>query len=326
MTRPIRFGVLGAAKFAREFMAPAIHEASGAVFAALATSSAEKAAPFQAFQPDLKVFDDYDALLKSDDIDAVYVPLPNSLHVEWCLKAMDAGKHVLCEKPIAMKAEEIDQLIAKRDETGLMCVEAYMIAHHPQWHRVRELIATGEIGELKRVETAFSFNLSDAENIRLRPETGGGALGDIGVYALGCARLVTGEEPEKITYAKIEYENGVDVTAEVSARFPSFDFHGYVSMQLARCQTVRFHGREGVITLRTPFNASTPAGAPEIEISDGSGSYRVETFHPARQYKLQVENFVRTLTEGAEYPWTLENARGTQAMIDAVFDADQGWK
>lgn len=320
---PVRFGVLGAANFAREHMARAIHEAEGATFAALATSSMEKAAPFQAFAPDLKVFTDYDAMLASDEIDAVYIPLPNHLHIEWSLKALAAGKHVLCEKPIAMKAGEIDALIAKRDETGLLCAEAYMIVHHPQWQRVRSLLAEGEIGDLIRVDVAFSFDNPDIDNIRNRPETGGGALGDIGVYAMGCTRFATGEEPVEITYAEITRENGVDVSSEFSARFPSFAYHGYVSMRMAPFQEVRFHGRKGVIIVKIPFNAAV-AGQAEIEIRDTQGGLKLERFPRVRQYVCQVENFVRSVRDGAEYPWSLENARGTQAMIDSVFDADQG--
>ncbi|MEG3661020.1 Gfo/Idh/MocA family oxidoreductase [Celeribacter halophilus] len=320
---PVRFGVQGASKFALEHMSRAIHEAEGAVFAALATSSEEKAAPFRAFNPALRVFTDYDAMLASDEIDAVYIPLPNHLHIAWSLKALEAGKHVLCEKPVAMQAQDIDRLIAKRDETGLLAAEAYMIVHHPQWQRVREVLAAGEIGALARVEAAFSYDNRDAQNIRNRPETGGGALGDIGVYALGCARYAAGEEPLEITRAAITREHGVDVTADVSARFPSFAYHGYVSMRMAPFQEVRFHGQEGVIVLKTPFNAGV-AGVAAIEIRDATGTMRVEQFPRVRQYVCQVENFVRTLREGVAYPWSLEDARGTQAMIDMVFDADQG--
>lgn len=323
MTKPLRFGVLGAAQFALEHLARAIHEAEGAELIALATSSEEKAAPFKAFCPSLKVFLDYDEMLASDEIDAVYIPLPNHLHVAWSLKAMEAGKHVLCEKPIAMKAGEIDQLIAKRDETGLLCAEAYMIVHHPQWQRVRAILADGEIGTLERVEVAFSFdNGAQTDNIRNRPETGGGALGDIGVYAMGCARFATGEEPSEITYAKITRENDVDVTAEIAARFPTFDYHCYVSMRMAPFQEARFHGDKGVITLRTPFNAGV-YGLAEIDIRSASGQIRREEFPTVRQYVEQVQNFAKSVTTGVAYPWTLEQARGTQAMIDMVFDADQ---
>ncbi|WP_417257739.1 Gfo/Idh/MocA family protein [Celeribacter sp.] len=323
MTHPVKWGVLGAAKFAREFMARAIHEAEGAQLVALATSSAEKAAPFQAFCPELEVFTDYDALLASDSIDAIYIPLPNHLHVEWAHKAMDAGKHVLVEKPIAMTAGEIDGVIAKRDATGLHCAEAYMIAHHPQWARVRALVTEGVIGDLVHVDVAFSYNnAADTGNIRNRADTGGGAAGDIGVYAFGCARLVTGQEPEAITSTRVVREAGVDVTTEITAKFPSFAYHGIISMRMAPYQEARFHGSKGVIVVKTPFNARV-AGQAELEIRL-SDHTRIETFPAINHYALQVENFCRTVREGAVYPWDLENAKGTQVMIDAVFAADQG--
>ena len=157
MAEVVNWGVLGAAKFAREHMAPAIHLASGARLAGLATSSAEKAAPFQAMQPDLRVYDDYDALLADPKIDAVYIPLPNHLHVEWSKKAIAAGKHVLCEKPIALQADQIDGLIEARDASGLMVAEAYMIVHHPQWQLVRKLLNEGGIGTLRHVDGIFCF-------------------------------------------------------------------------------------------------------------------------------------------------------------------------
>ncbi|MBU0643829.1 MAG: Gfo/Idh/MocA family oxidoreductase [Alphaproteobacteria bacterium] len=323
MSNPVRFGVLGGAKFALDHMARAIHEAEGAQFTALATSSLTKAAPFQAFCPGLNVFTDYDAMLASDEIDAVYIPLPNHLHVEWSLKALAAGKHVLCEKPIAMKAAEIDALIAKRDESGLVAAEAFMIVHHPQWARVKEMLSAGEIGDLIRVDVAFSFDNPDLDNIRNKPGTGGGAMGDIGVYAIGSVRFATGQEPEAITSANITYENGVDVTSAFTARFAGFDYSAYVSMRMSPFQEVRFHGRTGVITVKTPFNAGT-YGSAELHIRAANGITRIETFPTVRQYVVQVENFVRSARDGADYPWSLENARGTQAMIDAVFDADQG--
>ena len=175
MHKPVQWGVLGAAKFARQHMGPAIHAAGGARLTGLATSDTAKAEPFLEFCPDLTTYGSYEALLADPEIEAVYIPLPNHLHVEWSLKALDAGKHVLCEKPMTLQAEEFDQLIAKRDQTGLLAAEAYMIVHHPQWQLTRKLIADGAIGRLAHVTGAFSFdNRMDIGNIRNRAETGGG--------------------------------------------------------------------------------------------------------------------------------------------------------
>ncbi|MFT6425870.1 MAG: putative dehydrogenase [Celeribacter sp.] len=326
MTKPIRWGVLGAANFAKQHMARAIHRAEGAQLVALATSDPAKAVGFQAFCPDLEVETDYDALLARDDIDAVYVPLPNHIHVEWTLKAMRAGKHVLTEKPIAMTADQIDDLIAMRDATGLLCAEAYMIVHHPQWARVKQLLAEGAIGDLAHVDAVFSFNNSDMDNIRNRPETGGGSIRDIGVYTYGAARWATGQEPQKITHTNIRYENDVDVFAEISAQFDTFSYHALTSIRLCPTQKIRFHGNKGVLTVETPFNANL-FGPTRVHLADASNNETVEHFSGQNHYVNQVENFCAAVRAGtsahSDYPWTLENARGTQRMIDAVFAADK---
>src|ERR1700748_3340449 len=154
----VRWGILGAAKVGREHMAPALTLAPGGRVVALATSDPAKAAPFRVFAPDLRVHDSFDALLADSAVDAVYIPLPNRLHVEWSLKAMQAGKHVLCEKPMAMQAADFDALIAARDAAGVLAAEAFMIVHHPQWQRARQLLADGAVGRLRRIDGAFSFH------------------------------------------------------------------------------------------------------------------------------------------------------------------------
>lgn len=321
---PVNWGILGAAKFAREHMGPAIHAAKGARLAALATSSPDKADPFQSFCPDLKVHDSYDALLDDPSIDAVYIPLPNHLHVEWSKKAMQAGKHVLCEKPMTMRAEDFDELIAMRDAAGLLCAEAYMIPHHPQWQRAKELYEQGAIGELVLVDTVFSYdNSADTGNIRNKPETGGGSLPDIGVYTFGSVRLVTGEEPVGVE-AKVHRENGVDVFAHVTADFPSFRYSSVTSMRMAPRQYVSFHGREGVMTLTAPFNAGV-FGEAQVQLhkpvhGGGVQSVLTERWPGVNQYVRQVEAFCRSVRDGDAYPVPLEFVKGTQAMIDRVFE------
>ncbi len=325
MSEAVRWGVLGAAKFAREHMARAIHAAEGADFFALATSSADKAAAFKAFRPGLKIHDSYDALLADPEIEAVYIPLPNHLHVEWTEKAIAAGKHVLTEKPIAMTAEEIDGLIEARDASGVLATEAYMIVHHPQWQRARQLYQDGAIGQLLHVEGIFAYNnAADIGNIRNRAETGGGGIPDIGVYTYGATRWLTGQEPTAITHADVDFENGVDVLARVSARFDGFTAHWVNSMRMQPIQDMIFIGDAGVLKLTAPFNPNV-FGPAVVELhrnvhGKGAGSsVTVERFPSANHYVNQVEAFSATVRNGAEYPWTLEDARGTQAVIDAVF-------
>ncbi|MGB3313304.1 MAG: Gfo/Idh/MocA family oxidoreductase [Albidovulum sp.] len=322
--KPVSWGVLGAAKFAREHMARAIHEAEDARLHSLATSDPTKAAPFSAFCPDLKIHDTYDALLADPAVEAVYIPLPNHLHVEWTLKALEAGKHVLCEKPAAMRADEIDTLIAARDRSGLIATEAYMIVHHPQWRRARQLIAEGAIGHIRHADAHFSYdNHADPGNIRNRPDTGGGSIPDIGVYAYGSLRWATGAEPVTLD-ARITRENGVDVFAQVSGVMEGpggrFTFHAMTSMRLFPRQEVVFQGDEGLIRLTAPFNAGL-FGEAQVHMFRQGKADHVERFPGARQYRNQVEAFGRAVREGAAYPWSLEDAKGTQAMIDRVLAA-----
>ncbi|MFN6925765.1 MAG: Gfo/Idh/MocA family protein [Tabrizicola sp.] len=321
--KPVRWGVLGAARFAREHMAPAIHAAEGAELAALATSDPAKAEGFRAFCPGIAVHDSYEALLSDPTIDAIYIPLPNHMHVEWTLKTLAAGKHVLTEKPIALKAREIDQIIAARDRTGLLAAEAYMIVHHPQWQRAKEWFEAGEIGDLMHADVAFSFNLTDMGNIRMKPDTGGGSLRDIGVYTFGCARFVTGAEPVDIS-ARIARTNGVDTFAQVAATMEGprgrFTYGSMTSMRMYNRQVATFQGTKGMIRLEGgPFNANVNDLA-EVELHQNGNRVIVERFPTANHYKLQVEAFGRTVREGAAYPCPLEFVRGTQAMMDRVYD------
>ncbi|MEM9552463.1 MAG: Gfo/Idh/MocA family oxidoreductase, partial [Pseudomonadota bacterium] len=306
----LNWGILGASKFAREQMAPAIHASQGARLAVLATSSIDKADGFRAFCPDLRVIDDYDALLADPEIDAVYIPLPNHLHVEWSLKALKSGKHVLCEKPMAMEAREYGDLIAARDQSGRLAAEAYMIVHHPQWQWARQQIAGGAIGPLRHVSGRFSFdNRADTTNIRNRPETGGGALRDIGVYVIGGARYVSGAEPVSVRSA-IRWENGVDVFTLIDADFPEFTYSAYVSTRMHPAQEMVFHGETGILRLPVPFNAGV-FGEARVEIEGNDLSRICRRFPRDNHYVLQVEAFGRTVRQGDPYPCPLEFSRGT---------------
>ncbi|MCF7701007.1 gfo/Idh/MocA family oxidoreductase [Loktanella sp. M215] len=315
----MRWGILGAANFARTQMGPAIHAARGAELVALATSDPAKAEGFADFAPGLRVHGDYAALLADPGVDAVYIPLPNHLHVDWSVKALEAGKHVLCEKPIALKADDIDRVIAARDASGKMVAEAFMIVHHPQFVRARELVQGGAIGRLRHVEVVFTYNNPDAANIRNRPETGGGGLPDIGVYAFGAARFVTGAEPVAITHARVDFEGGVDVFAQVAADFGDFTYGAVVSTRMQPAQSIVFHGDTGLLRLTCPFNANL-FDLAELVLETEAGKRTHERWPAANHYVLQVEAFVAA-AEGADYACPLEFSRGTQAMIDMVFDA-----
>ena len=317
MTDHIRWGILGAAGFARKTMAPALNEARRSRLVALATRDPSRAAPFAAIAPGLRVHDSYDALLADPGIDAVYIPLPNALHVDWSMRAAHAGKAVLCEKPIALQADDFDRLIAARDTTGQLIAEGWMPAHHPQWQTVRDLIAQGALGPLHSVTGAFTYGLADPGNIRLSADLAGGALRDVGVYPIGAFRFATGREPQ-ILWADAIRENGVDTSVWVQARAGDIRFSFHVSMRTTRYQSMIFEGSHGRLSVMAPFNPGQ-YGQADLHLAIEGAPLRTISFPDARQYALQVEAFAATLLDGADFPYPLEAARGTQAAIDAVF-------
>ena len=231
---------------------------------------------------------------------------------------MQAGKHVLCEKPMAMQGADFEQLIAARDAAGVLAAEAFMIVHHPQWQRARQLLADGAVGRLWRIDGAFSVNNRDAGNIRNQPDMGGGGLRDIGVYVMGGARFATGLEPTDVR-ARIQWENGVDVYAAISAKFGDADYVTFTSIRMHPRQKITFHGEVGVLRLPVPFNARV-FGEARLELHRGTETV-TERWPAVNHYELQAAAFNRTVREGGAYPCPLEFSRGTQAMMDAAFDS-----
>ena len=316
----LRWGVLGASKFAIEQLTPAIQLARNNSFKALASSSKEKAAAFVQLEPEIEIYKSYEELLADDRINAVYIPLPNSMHVDWTIRAIKSGKHVLCEKPIAMRAQEIDELIKLRNTTGLLVAEAYMIVHHPQWIKAKEIVQSGVLGDLIQVDAVFSYNnQADLENIRNNSNMGGGGLPDIGVYTLGSVRFVTDQEPAAIRHVDIKYENGVDVWALAAFDFPKFKFTSITSMRMAPRQEVTFQGTDGFIKLTAPFNPLVYDKA-EIIKRLNDGTEEVFSYPGVSQYVNQIEAFSDAVLNEKTYPCSLEFSQGTQAMIDSIFD------
>jgi predicted dehydrogenase len=317
-----RWGILSTARIGRDLVVPAILDSENGVVAAIASRDAGRAEGMAARFGAARVFSSYEALLESPDVDGVYIPLPTSQHVEWTLRAAEAGKHVLCEKPIALRAGDVDALIAARDRNGVLISEAFMVTYASPWRRVRALLAEGRIGRLRQVQGAFSYWNRDAGDLRNRPELGGGGLPDIGVYPTVTTRFATGAEPLRVQ-ASLERDPdfGTDVWASVRADFGTFELSFYVSTQLAARQSMVFHGDDGFIELRSPFNTNR-WGAEEIEITDRAHTHStVERFQDDRQYRREVEAFVTAATGGAAEVFTLEQSRANQKVIDAVYRA-----
>lgn len=321
MTGPLfRWGILSTAKIAREHVLPAIARSETGVVHAIASRDPVRAQTQAARFDAARWYDDYDTLLADRDIDGVYIPLPTSHHTEWAIRAAEAGKHVLCEKPIAMKADVIDDIIAARDRTGRLISEAFMVWYHPQWHKVRELVASGAIGRLRQVTGGFSYNNRDPDNMRNRPELGGGALPDIGVYPVVSTLMVTGGEPGEITaQVDISRQFGTDIYAQANIAFKGFNLAFHVSTQMALHQSMRFFGEDGWIDVRAPFNAGA-YGHPEVVLHNPDNSVQqVFRFADVNQYECQSDAFVRACRGDRSGAFPLELSRRVQQIIDGIY-------
>ncbi|MGO4565735.1 Gfo/Idh/MocA family protein [Rhizobium sp. 2YAF20] len=325
----LRFGIMSTAKIGQELVVPAIQDAENCVVTAVASRDLGRARKMADRFSVPHAFGSYEEMLASDTIDAVYIPLPTSQHVEWSIKAADAGKHVLCEKPIALKASEIDSLIAARDRNKVLITEAYMITYTPVWQKVRSLLADGAIGKLRHVQGAFTYFNRDAGNMRNIPELGGGGLPDIGVYPTISTRFVTGKEPLRIqAVTERDPEFGTDNYSSVKADFGDFELTFYISTQLAARQVMVFHGSDGFIEVKSPFNADR-YGAEEVELTNRNHSQsQVFRFPDSRQYKREAEAFADAATGGKAEVVTLESSKNNQKMIDAIYRASEkdGWE
>ncbi|MBL8581032.1 MAG: Gfo/Idh/MocA family oxidoreductase [Rhizobiaceae bacterium] len=324
-----RWGVLSTAKIGREQVLPALAEADNGVVAAVASRDRAKARALADRFNAPHAFGSYEDMLASDVIEAVYIPLPTSQHVEWAIKAADAGKHVLVEKPLALKAADIEPVIAARDRNGVIVAEAFMVTYHPQWLKVRELLADGAIGRLRYVQGAFTYYNVDPDNMRNRPELGGGALPDIGVYPTVSTRFVTGREPIRVQ-ANVEFDKafGTDTYSSIRADFGDFELSFYLSTQMAARQLMVFHGEEGFIEVRSPFNAGLYEHH-KIELHNQKHTEAtVFRFPGASHYRLQVEAFARAAQGGSDKVFALEDSVKNQMVIDAIFRAGAkgaGW-
>ena len=319
-----RWGILSTAKIGREQLIPAILDSDNGVVQGIASRD-ERAARALADRFGVPLaFGSYEELLACEQIDGVYIPVPTSQHIEWALKAVAAGKHVLCEKPIALRADEIDALIEARDKSGLLVSEAFMVAYHPQWHKVTELMADHAIGPLRQVQGAFTYYNMDPDNTRNQLSMGGGGLPDIGVYPTVTTRITTGREPLRVSASvKRDMEFGTDIWASVRADFGDFEMNFYCSTQMDLRQHMVFHGESGWIEVTAPFNAPD-YGTAKVRLHRNSNN-EVQEFRFAKdnQYRLQVESFVRAARGGDDPVFTLEDSKLNQRVIDAIYAAGE---
>ena len=319
----VRWGVLGVANIAVKKVIPAMQRSEHCEVVAIASRDPRKAREAAADLSLPKAYGSYEELLADPDIEAVYNPLPNHLHVPWSVRCADAGKHVLCEKPLALDAAEARALLAAQTRTGVKMGEAFMVRTHPQWLRTRELVRGGQIGELRSAMGFFSFFNRDPANIRNVKEWGGGGLFDLGCYPITTSRFIFGEEPRRVT-ALVERDPDMHIDRLASALldFPSGQAIFTCSTQLAAYQRIHFFGTRGRIEIEIPFNA--PPDRPcRIFVDDGSDLFgagiRTETFPVCDQYTIQGDLFSRAIRGEGEVPVPLEDAVRNMAVIDALF-------
>jgi predicted dehydrogenase len=325
MSNKLRWGVLSTANIGLKKVIPAMQRGQLASIDAIASRDLARAQQAAAALGIPKAYGSYEDLLADPGIDAVYIPLPNHLHVPWTIKAAEAGKHVLCEKPLSLTVAEAEKLLAVRARTGVKIGEAFMVNCHPQWLRLRELLAEDRIGKLRSIVGVFSYFNADQTNIRNQVATGGGALMDIGCYLIHASRYAFRQEPTQVV-ASIDRDPQMNIDRITSAilDFPGGQSIFTCSTQMVPYQRVQFIGTRGRIELEIPFNA--PPDRPTRLFIDSSGDLfgggiTTETFPVCDQYTLQGDAFSKAVLENTEVPVPIEDAIRNMVVLEAIFNS-----
>jgi xylose dehydrogenase (NAD/NADP) len=327
MPDQIKWGVLGNANIARACMIPAIQKSKSGTVHALATRSPERVWPVAAEHNIHQVYDDYHALLDDPNVEAVYIPLPNHLHHPWTLKALRAGKHVLCEKPLACNARQAQEMVQTAEDRGLLLMEAFMYRFHPRSRRIKQIVEDGIIGTPRLVRAAFCYcmeaeRLDSEDEIRLKPEMGGGALLDVGCYGVSVARWLMGAEPTQVQGQAVYHASGVDVHFVGTLRFPDGGLAMVeASFVSALQQTYAVMGSRGAIEL--PHDAFVPWEKDALFVvreSDAEeGSQQVVP--GADEYQLMVEHFCEAILGKASLILAPEESVRNMRVLDALAEA-----
>ncbi len=324
----VRWGVLGTARIARNHLFKAIRDAEDCELVAVASRDGATGAAVAAEFGIPRVHEGYEALLADPDIDAVYLPLPNDLHAPWIRAAADAGKHVLCEKPLTLDAAEADAVAGYCRERGVLLMEAFMYRFHPVWAEARRLLAEGAIGRLTDVETWFAFrSLQDASDYRMTMDRGGGALLDVGCYAVNLTRWLLGDEPETVAAsARMDPAGEIDLTFSAILDYGEARSVFTASMEMEPDHRVRLHGTDGWLAVADPFNC--PADhVTTITIATGGdahphhSSLRTLQVPAADQYGLQATALSRAILRHQPSPVAAEDAAANMRLISRLFEA-----
>jgi predicted dehydrogenase len=317
--KKIRWGILSTAKIGREKVIPAIQKSENCEVVAIASRNIELAKATAAKLNIVRAYGSYEELLEDKAIDAVYIPLPNHLHVPWAKKALAANKHVLCEKPIALTVTEANELLeAAKQRPHLKIMEAFMYRFHPQWAQVKKLITDGAIGQLKNIHSAFYYYNTDANNVRNKKEIGGGGLLDIGCYCISQSRFIFNEEPTSV-HGSLFYDPELQIDSLTSGilNFSSGSSVFTCSTQLTPYQYVKIIGTEAWIQIDMPF---TPQYDEKTRIWLHKGNITTEfKFDPADQYTLQANLFSQSIINNTAVPTPLQDAVNNMMVIEAIF-------
>lgn len=316
--KPLQLGILGIADhYGRRMHKPIMESAlvSPCAIGSRDITRAQSAAQKWQFA---KAYGSYQEVVDDPDVEAVYIPLPNNLHAEWIKKCADARKAVLCEKPLAMSADEAADALEYADKKGILVMEAFMYKFHPQWSIARDIIEAGEIGDIMSIHTVFSFFNDDPNNIRNQQQLGGGALYDIGCYAISSARLLMGREPEKlISDVIVDPQLNIDTMASAIVNFGGPRLQFTVSTRMNRRQKVSVYGSKGNLTILRPFNAYPDI--PLAVIVDDGDTKREIRCEIRDQYKLMLTAFIEAYRNGLPSPILPSDSIANMKVIDAVF-------
>lgn len=314
----VNWGVLGAANIAVEQVIPAMLQSECAVVKAIASRNLNRAKKLAEQFNIPKPYGSYEDLLNDETIQAVYIPLPNHLHVEWAIKALQSGKHVLVEKPIALNAIEAQKLMDEaRKHPNLKLMEAFMYKFHPQWIKVKELLENGKIGKLKIIESSFSFFDADPTSIVNNKEFGGGSLMDVGCYPVSISRFLFDAEPKRVLASQeLHPEFQVDIQTTGVLEFEEGTSVFFSSIQLFDSQRVKLFGTKGTIAFEIPFNPPYDHST-KISVTKESGVEEI-VIEKCNQYTLQADFFSKAILQNLELPMLFEDAVKNMTVIDAI--------
>jgi predicted dehydrogenase len=318
MSTRIKFGLVGAGRIARNRIAPALHAAAHATFAAAASRDLARAESMRA----ARAYDSYDALLRDPDLDAVYIATHNGLHKDLSIAAMRAGKHVICEKPLAMNARDCAEMLRESEATGRLLAEAFMYRQHPQIAKVQELVRSGEIGEIVAVEASFRFPLTNVSDVRMNPDWGGGSLLDVGCYCVSASRLFLGDSPRAVSaVASFHPERRVDMSTQGVLDYGdgrhaviSCGFDGGVHQKLVLI------GAAGVAELSQPFTSW--AGRPIVTVRRGDDE-RIIPFEPVNTFQLEIDDLACAILQGGRPRVTAADALLNMELLDRLSAASR---